>query len=58
MIRRVYESDPLLCECGETMRVISFITDPPVVKEILDHLEKNQSGRGRDPPGERRECAS
>ncbi|HVS62402.1 MAG TPA: transposase [Thermoanaerobaculia bacterium] len=24
MIRRVYEADPLLCACGETMRVIAF----------------------------------
>ncbi len=43
LIRRVYEADPLVCpRCGSEMRVVSFITDPPVVKRIVDHL------RGRD----------
>ena len=58
LIRRVYESDPLLCECGETMRVISFITDPAVVGKILHHVGENRPGNGRDPPGKRRERAS
>jgi hypothetical protein len=39
MIRRVYEADPLVCDCGATMRVIAFLTDPPVVSQILRHLE-------------------
>ena len=53
MIRRVYEADPLLCECGETMRILSFVTDPPVVDKILRHLESRP--RPRAPPGD---CAS
>jgi hypothetical protein len=41
MIRRVYEIDPLVCpECGGEMRVVAFITDPPVIKKILDHLAR------------------
>ncbi len=50
MIRRIYEADPLLCDCGGQMRVISFITDPPVVQKILAHLASKDLSRGRDPP--------
>lgn len=35
LIRRVYEAGPLLCECRAQMRILSFITDPPVVTKIL-----------------------
>ena len=50
MIRRIYEVDPLLCECGETMRILSFLTDPPVVDKILRHLASRPSQRA--PPDE------
>ena len=59
LIRRVYEADPLLCECGHPMRVLSFLTDPSVVDRILRHLERKswpQSERG--PPGNPTELAS
>ena len=40
MIRKVYEVDPLLCpHCGDTMKVIAFITDFPVVDKIINHLK-------------------
>lgn len=40
MMRKVYEVDPLLCpECGETMKVIAFITDFSVVDRIINHLQ-------------------
>ena len=32
------------------MRVISFITEPPVVKKILEHLERTGSDPARAPP--------
>lgn len=52
LIRRIYEADPLLCECGHEMRVISFLTDPPVVDKILRHLEQKGSLESqRGPPG-------
>ena len=38
LIRRVYEVDPLLCRCGERMRVVGFITQAPVIRNILDHF--------------------
>ena len=50
LIRRVYEVDPLLCSCGETMRILSLLTDPPVVRKILRHLESRSAERPRGPP--------
>ena len=46
MIRRIFEVDPLICDCGETMRIISFITNPTAINKILDHLDS----KGRRPP--------
>ena len=40
LLARIYEVLPLLCPaCGGPMRIVSFITDPPVVVAILEHLE-------------------
>lgn len=51
MIRRIFEVDPLTCKnCGQQMRVISFITDPPVIRKILDHLANEANDAARDPP--------
>lgn len=50
LIRRIYEADPLLCDCGNEMRVISFLTDPPVVDKLLKHLELKASATQRGPP--------
>jgi hypothetical protein len=44
LIRRVYEIDPLLCRCGERMRIVGFITQVPIIRKILDHI-----GRRFDP---------
>ncbi len=39
LIRKVYESDPLVCpKCKGPMRVIALIDDPAVVRRILEHL--------------------
>jgi hypothetical protein len=39
LLRRVLEVDALACaRCGAPMVVLAFITDPGVVKKILDHL--------------------
>jgi hypothetical protein len=49
-IRRVYEVDPLVCpRCGAEMRVIGFITEPNLIKRILDHLRKRERV-SRPPP--------
>ena len=48
LIRRVFKTDPLICKkCGGKMRVVSFITEPSVIRQILDHLRNRNS---RDPP--------
>ncbi len=44
LIRRVYEADPMLCRCGERMRVVGFITKASAIRKILDHV-----GRKFDP---------
>jgi len=39
LLARVYEVDPLRCpSCHGEMRVVCFLTDPPVVRRILRHL--------------------
>ena len=39
LIRQVYEVDPLVCpRCGGTMKIISVIERPAVIRQILDHL--------------------
>ena len=38
LIRRVYEVDPLLCPCGERMRVVGFLAQAPVIRKILTHI--------------------
>jgi len=48
LIRRVFKTDPLICKkCGGKMHVVSFITDPCVIRQILNHLKNRNS---RDPP--------
>ena len=50
LIRRVYEVDPLVCpRCKGAMRVISFITEPRLIRRILDHLV-GAGLSGRAPP--------
>lgn len=39
LLRRVFGEQITRCpECGDTLRVIAFITDPDVTSRILDHL--------------------
>ena len=35
MIKRVFKTDPLLCDCGGTFRILSFITEPTVIAKIV-----------------------
>jgi hypothetical protein len=44
-----YEVDPLTCQqCGSQMKIRAFITEPSVVRRILDHLDSKP--RQRAPP--------
>jgi hypothetical protein len=48
LIKKVYEVDPLTCSrCGQPMKVLAVITDPPQVLKILRHLVKI----AKPPPG-------
>ena len=39
LLVRIYECLPLLCpRCGEPMRIIAFVLDPPVIERILSHI--------------------
>jgi hypothetical protein len=39
LIQKIYEVDPLICpKCQGTMRIISSIEDPQVIRDILEHL--------------------
>ena len=40
LLSRIYDVLPLLCPaCGNEMRILAFLTDPPVVSAILLHLD-------------------
>ena len=50
LIYRIYEVDPLTCRsCGEKMKILAFITEPAVIRRILDHLG-HKAPRPRAPP--------
>ena len=53
-IRKVYETDPLVCpKCSGEMRVISFIDRRDVIRKILEHLglwEESHAPPDRGPP--------
>jgi len=50
LIQKIYEVDPLVCpKCRGTMRIISFIEDPSVIRAILEHLGL-WLARARPPP--------
>jgi len=39
LIQKIYEVDPLVCpHCKGIMRIISFIEDRQVIRDILQHL--------------------
>jgi hypothetical protein len=50
LIYRIYQVDPLDCpRCRARMKILALITDPKVIRQILDHLD--QRPRPRAPPG-------
>jgi hypothetical protein len=39
-IRKVYETDPLICpKCQDEIRIISFIDQPGVIKKFFKHID-------------------
>jgi hypothetical protein len=56
LIKKIFETDPLLCACGGRMHIVSFITDPCVVDRILRYKENGNCKttdpfEPRPPPG-------
>lgn len=50
LIQKIYQVDPLLCpKCQGTMKIISFIEEPDVIRKILVHLDL-WDVRNHDPP--------
>jgi len=50
-IKKIYEADPLCCpKCGGEMKIVSFITDQQVIRQILKHLGLWTLTSSRDPP--------
>jgi hypothetical protein len=51
MIRKVYETDPLLCpKCGGQMQIIAFIEDHKVIDRIIAHLKLTFEAERPPPP--------
>ena len=56
LIQKIYEVDPLVCpKCKGSMRIISFIEDAQVIREILMHLgiwlvRSRPPPKSHDPP--------
>jgi hypothetical protein len=39
LLARIYECLPLQCpRCGQPMRIIAFILEPPVIERVLTHV--------------------
>jgi len=50
-IKKIWEVDPLECpKCGGKMKIISFITEASVIRQILEHLNLWEEKVSRDPP--------
>ena len=57
LLRRIFEVEPLACpHCGQTMRIVAFITEPQVIDRILDHFRRTAAARRRSraPPARAR----
>jgi hypothetical protein len=50
-IKKIWEVDPLIGpNCGGEMKIISFITEASVIRQILEHLNLWKQNLSRDPP--------
>jgi hypothetical protein len=61
LIRHIYEVDPLVCpRCGGMMKIIAFITEPRVIRAILDSARRTGTpsvAGSRHPPPPARPAA-
>ncbi len=50
-IKKIWKDDPLICpECQSEMRILSFISEGPIIHKILKHLGLWEGETARDPP--------
>ena len=49
LIYKIYNVDPLTCQCGAQMKIVAFVTEPDSIRRILAH-RNNNSSRQRAPP--------
>jgi hypothetical protein len=50
-IKKIWNDDPLICpECLSEMRIISFITEPQIIRKILKYLNLWNETPARAPP--------
>ncbi len=48
LLRRIFEVDPLRCpRCGQEMRIVAVITEPPVIDRILTYLHRTATAPRR-----------
>ena len=48
--RRIFKVEPLACpRCGQTMRIVVFITEPRAIDRRLDHLRRIRNGKAPVP---------
>ena len=61
LIRHIYEVDPLVCpRCGGMMKIIAFITEPRVIRAMLDSVRPSgtpSTAGSRHPPPPARPAA-
>ena len=50
LLQRVFAIDVLACPCGGRRKVLACLTDPKVVKQILEHLGLPATGPPVAPP--------
>ena len=50
LLRRIFKVEPLECpRCGQTMRIVAFITEPRAIDRSLDHLRRIRNGKAPFP---------
>ena len=38
LIARIYEIDPLVCECGKELKIVTFVTHPAEIRRLLSRI--------------------
>ena len=52
LIARIYEVNPLVCECGKEIKIITFVTHPEEIRRILNKINWPYEIPKFDPPSD------